>query len=254
MFETKKGEVSKHLKPVFYRDSAPIDPLITFQPKSAPSYPPTGISQDQIPLTKNTRNIPKNYPYQATNKKTNLVKALPPLPRKPVLNHSAISIPVKKTSRFCLKSDSKPSRSKKAEILEAMNSSSIALSEFFSYSNENSSKFIGKEAEEMFAIKTPTFSGEEKVLEKIENHKEWLGASEGRYWSKECEEGSASKLTQIGSSVSTEFPVLSPRSIQDQKFFQQHWVKNKVGATNRDHPKIRIRKTGLPKDVFTIKY
>jgi hypothetical protein len=257
MFEIKKLEASKHLKPVFYKDSVPIDPLITFQPKSAPPYPPCTNSQDLIPNSKNTRGIPKSYPYQDPHKKPNLIKALPPLPRKPALTNSAISIPVRKSSRFCLKSDSKPSRSKKTEILEAMNSSSMALSEFFNQSNENSGRFIGREVEEMFAIKTPTFSGEDRELEKKErivNEQEWLGLSEVRSLSKDCGEGSASKLTQIGSSVSTEFPVLSPRSIQDQKIFKQYWVKNKPGVVSRDHPKIRVRKTGLPKDVFTIKY
>lgn len=261
MFDIKRLEGNKYLKPVFYKDPLPVDPLITFQPKSAPINPQSTNSQILIPNSKVNRNFSNRNNPQAPNKKKNIVKVLPPLPNKPNFISSVLSIPMQRSSRFCLKSDSKPTRSKKAEILENMNSSSLALGEFF-FEHSNGANCVNKELDEIFMIKTPTFSGEEeKTLDSEQDLRGWKGNFEckvkensGKARYVDSTPGSASKLSLIGSSVSTEFPLLSPRSMQDQQFLMQYGVNNKPKVNNRDHPKIRVRKSGFPKDVFTLKY
>lgn len=263
MFDIKRLEGNKYLKPVFYKDSLPVDPLITFQPKSAPINPQSSNSQLLMPNSKASRNFSNRINPQAPNKKKNIVKVLPPLPNKPNFTSSVLSIPMQKASRFCLKSDSKPTRSKKSEVLENMNSSSLALSDFYlEHSNGDKGNCVGKELDEIFMIKTPTFSQEEeKTLDSEQDLKGWKGSFEfrgkegsGKARYVDSTPGSASKLSLIGSSVSTEFPLLSPRSMQDQQFFMQYGGNNRPKVPNRDHPKIRVRKSGFPKDVFTLKY
>jgi hypothetical protein len=240
----------------------PFDPMITFQPKSAQSYqtPFRKVNHSDV---KNERNFSNHSKNLHPNKKMNQNRLLPPLPGHSSLSNNGIQIISQRTGRLGLKSDSKPTRSKKAEVLEAMNSSTLAIcdkNDLFFESQDNERVFEG------LSVKTPTFSGEDEKLrylsdlsrelkkhQKVKNCGSGLGSKNESIGSfKMSEPSSASKFTAFDSSFSTENPLQSPRN---DHFLKKSLISNdKVfSLSSRDHPKIRIRNAGFPKDVFVLK-
>ena len=332
MQDKKRYEAEKYIKPEFYKEPFALDPTVTFQPKSAPTnqYPPPKPQCLNYDIRKDRQMSNKAYFQEITRKPQN-TKAFPAITNFSSLSSSGFPLKHQETGRFCLKSDSKPTRSKKKEITEAMNASSIIIGKqeneivkntLSSYRkpleiNEKAAITSRKEIEEFGQVKTPTFNctGEEKfknlkdlnikielaqALEKNSSNANPFKA-EVRY-SKDMitqsrkkdnklpkipnslnyerldrfeldkiagftrEPSSASKFSAIGSSISTDFPLLSPASVKDSFFFQSCINKNTVSKSeparsnkesshknSRDHPQIRVKKTGFPTDVFTIK-
>ncbi|OMJ81647.1 hypothetical protein SteCoe_17865 [Stentor coeruleus] len=183
MLEKRKYEGSKLLKPDFYKDQGVFDPMITFQPRSAPiaQFPPPKPS---IPLAnmRKDRQISNKAYFQEFTRKQNNFKALPPINALSSFSSSAFPNKNEETSRMCLRSDSKAIRPKKT-IFDAMNASSSTVGkiddDFFRDSTKNFKrpeeiiqKAIGtpkkhiltKDLDDHTQVKTPTFnSSDEKI-------------------------------------------------------------------------------------------
>ena len=336
MQDKRKYEPDKYLKPDFFKEPSQFDPSLTFQPKSAPinKYPPPKPPYPNHDIRKD-RQITNKAFFQEITKKPQNIRAFPVITNVSSLSSSSLPVKIQETGRFCIKSDSKPTRSKKKEIIDAMNASAITIGKQetdFAVGSLNSSrkpleitekepitprKDIYKEIEEFGQVKTPTFNctGEEKINNPMEQHSKFNLAqvvgrtssnlnpfnAESRY-SKDIivqnrkknnklpkipnslnyerldkfvldqitehirEPSSASKFSAIGSSISTDFPLLSPSNIKDNFFFQSVANKNTISKSepasnkkeylqkhSREHPQIRVKKGGFPIDVFSIK-
>jgi hypothetical protein len=335
MIDKHKQEMERHLKPEYHKEGFAFDPMATFQPKSGPIsiYPPPKPIYPMNDIRKERQISNKAYFQELTRKPNN---------NKPLISNNFYSIsnpafPPLESGRLCLKSDSKPSRSKKKEILESMNSSTVNLGRLEEDKAKNSGSTYRhpieagfelpkinekmmftprrdafKDLEDSGQVKTPTFnSPSDEKIDYIKELCQKIVYPEKKHndidmyklevmYSKEKtsrdlgkasklpansnnnktersgpkhienlvnEPSSASKQSAIGSSISTDFPLLSPPNIQDSVFFRSYVSHDKFQKyqdmntrkespvkSNRDHPKIRVRKAGFPKDVFTLKH
>ena len=339
MQDKQKNDPDKYLKPTFYKDPGPIDLLLTFQPKTASitQYPPPKPVCQNQDIRKDRQILNKAY-FQELTRKTNINSKLPSASNFSIFSNSVFPPKNQESSRLFLKSDSKPIRSKKKEIMDSMNASSYTgdrpdnqfiKDSFLNYkklieNNEKqtttSRKNSFKDFEETETVKNPTFNGygnekKDTLLEahkkkpeipiamgrnnpfvhpvKIEsNHSRDIMQNKGnnrgnitkmprlpdlvynkavlndlyKFGEKNKEPSSASKYSAIGSSISTDLPLLSPSNVQDTGFFKSYISQNQIGLLDdalskrnspinnkREHPKIKIRKSGFPKDVFTLK-
>lgn len=309
MCDKKKLEGTRQLKGDIYKDSNSFDPMVTFQPRSAPvvQFPPPKPNH-AIPDMRRDRKIANQAYFQEFTRKIN-PKVLPPLSGVSSLSSRKIetvpSVFLKRSqeSRMSIKSDSKPTRSKKPEIIDAMNASSLAFSEKTEEFKQESyrdveklkltpKKGMGRGTEEAGQVKTPTFNSSEDKIEclrdlhaRIENEylnkgktsKEYVKAnmpkvplrSDFKMRQKpihEKEPSSESKYSAIGSSISTDFPAFSPSHAQDQVFFRSYISQSIINpsylassekepqlTSRREHPQIKVRNSGFPKDVFILK-
>ena len=316
MSDKRKFGLDKPLRQDFYKESSNADPMLTFQPKSAPinQYLPPKPSFPINDIRKDRQLANKAY-FQEFTRKNNSSK-LPSVSNFSCLSSSAFPSNNQETSRFCLRSDNKPSRSKKKDLIEAMNASSLVFGKQEDFETKETGqtfkKLIGmpekpatpkKDFDEAGQVKTPTFntSRDEKIeylqeaykfgRDKESNRKVSLfdPKRDTKYSdirqdikmpkiSKNFnkidlnkiegikEPSSASKYSAIGSSISTDFPLPSPSNASDKGFFKSYVSQdlinnNEIRLKNdspfknrRDHPKIRVRKNGFPKDVFTLKH
>jgi hypothetical protein len=231
MFDRRKIDSSRFLKVDCYKNSA-NDPTLTFQPRSAPQAAPEGRKERQV-LNK--------LLFQELTRKPPTSRVLPPILSISSASSSAFHLRPLNSGRQCLQSDSRPRKLDHGEtVSERMGNLCTERK-----GTTRNSDF----AKDEDGVTTPTFvKGEEIKWEDL--------------FGKAKKEKRESNGSGIGSSISTDFPGLSPRSGKEKAFFQSYLpqVGMKVMSERkaeqkgrREHPKIRVSKSGLPKDVFIIK-
>ncbi|OMJ68565.1 hypothetical protein SteCoe_33940 [Stentor coeruleus] len=197
MLERKKCEGSKYLKPEFYKDQSSFDPMITFQPRTAPimQFPPPKPNGPFSDLKKERQISSKAY-FQEFTRKLNNQKSLPPLNGLSSSSRSAFPSQIQGTSKVCLKSDSIASKSNIKQVVEAMSITSYTVEKNKEdYYRENIQRFrkqasiiqrkidtpklkiTTKDQDEQGQVKTPTFKSSDDKVEvmkdihtKIENN------------------------------------------------------------------------------------
>lgn len=188
MVEKRKYEGSKYLKPEFYKDQGAFDPMITFQPRSAPitQFPPPKPSIPLVNIRKERQISNKAY-FQEFTRKPNNFKALPPINSLSSFSGSAFPNKNEETGRMCLKSDSKAIRPKKT-IFDTMNASSSTVGKIdedffrdstksFKRPEEIVQKAVGtpknhnpaKDSDDHTQVKTPTFNSSDEKIEALKN-------------------------------------------------------------------------------------
>lgn len=274
MNESKKWENSKYSRKEINKEQPIFDPTITFQPKSAQMNIHGNKALNPVLDPKSNRKVSNKLYFQELTRKANQHRLLPPLPYNPSLSQHALQVVPTRSGRLCLKSDSKPTRSKKAEVVNAMNLSTLSICDRNEFLFDSQDSKIRNEFLDVSTVKTPTFNNEDEKIQYLSDLSKALKDSkpndEGKLiysfhsglgskndsissFHQKSEPSSASKFTGVDSSASSEMHLsLPPYNLNQHRSLI---AKEKIGAiqSSRDHPKIRIRNAGFPKDVFILK-